>query len=507
MSLLIRNADWIITQTSGLGRLRHADIVTSGPAIAAIGPGAGDGWTTDGGGRHAVGGSAPGEVIDAQGMVVIPGLVNTHHHLFQTLTRNLPCAQDLPLFPWLMTLYEIWRELTVEAVETGALVGLGELLKTGCTTSADHHYVFPAGRGADGFIDAQVAAARRLGVRFHPCRGSMSLGRGAGGLPPDDVVQGEDEILADCERLAAAYHDPGPYSMCRLALAPCSPFSVTTALLERTARVARRLGLGLHTHLAETADEERFCLERHGLRPVAYLAGVDWLGKDVWFAHAVHLDDAEIELLGKTGTGVAHCAVSNMKLGSGVCRVSDLVRAGARVGLAVDGSASNDSSSMLGELRVAYLLRKLTQGGRGDSDSDSDSDSGGGGGSSAEEMLRLATLGGAAALGRDDIGRLDVGMAADFVLIDLTQLGFAGGRHDPVAAIVTCGDSHIVHTTVVNGRVVVRDGRLVGVDEREIARHANCVSDELIARAAARTGIDFRSATGVRRRGNGGEGA
>ncbi len=480
MSLLIVKADWVITLNERGERLRDADILVRGPAIAAIGPGVGE--------KALSSGEPIDEVIDGRGKVVIPGLVNTHHHLYQTLTRNIPATQDIPLFPWLVKLYEVWRELDVEAVEVGALVGLGELLKTGCTTSTDHHYVFPrpggraAGSGpsdgpaAGGLIDAEIRAARRLGIRFHPTRGSMSLGRSQGGLPPDEVVQSEEDILADSRRLAETYHDPARYSMCRLALAPCSPFSVTTELLRRTVELARALGLRAHTHLAETKDEEKFCLDRFGCRPLEYMERLGWTGPDVWFAHAIHLNDDEVKRLGETGTGVGHCPSSNMKLSSGVCRGPELLAAGAAVGLGVDGSASNDSSDMWGEMRQAYLLSRLAHGDRG---------------FRAEDVLRLATVGGARVLGRDDIGHLAEGMAADLVLIDLDQIGFAGGRHDPVAAIVASGDSHVVDTTIVDGRVVVRGGRLTEADEKDIVQRANRVSSEMLDRAARRTGTDY----------------
>ena len=471
MSLLIKGADWIITLNPQGERIRGGDILVRGPAIAAIGAGA------------TLGSDAAGElleVIDARGLVVLPGFVNTHHHLYQVLTRGIPAVQDVPLFPWLTTLYEVWREITPEAVGVAARVGLGELLKTGCTTSADHHYVFPRGSasswGQGGFIEAEIAAARELGIRFHPCRGSMSLGRSRGGLPPDEVVQEEEEILRDCRRLADTYHDPGRYSMCRLSLAPCSPFSVTPELMQETVALARELGLRCHTHLAETKEEEEYCREKFGCRPLEYMEKVGWLGSDVWFAHAIHLEDGEIGLLGERGAGVAHCPVSNMKLSSGACRVPDLLAAGVPVGLAVDGSASNDSSDMWGEIRAAYLLGKLVWGERGPT---------------AEEVLRMATVGGARVLGRDDIGYLGVGMAADMILLDMEQLGFAGGKHDPVAALVNCGDSHIVDTTIVNGQVVVRQGRLVRVDEEEVAAEANRISQSMLRAAAARTGIDY----------------
>ncbi|CEP67646.1 Amidohydrolase 1 [Moorella glycerini] len=461
MALLIKNAEWIITLDSEGHRYRQADLLIEGPAIKAIGSNlpAGDG----------------DEIINARGKVVLPGLINTHHHLYQTLTRNIPATQDIPLFPWLVTLYEIWRELTPEAVRQGALVGLGELLKTGCTCSSDHHYVFPRGQGNE-LIDIEIQAARELGIRFHATRGSMSLGKSRGGLPPDEVVQKEDEILADSERLIRQYHEAGPFAMCRVALAPCSPFSVTPQLMRDSAALARRYGVMLHTHLAETLDEERFCKEKFGRRPVEYMADLGWLGSDVWFAHAIHLNDAEVALLGETKSGVAHCPVSNMKLSSGVCRVKDLLSAGARVGLAVDGSASNDSSNMWNEMRIAYLLQKLAYGNDG---------------LTAEEVLRLATVGSAQVLGREDLGHLAPGMAADMILINFEELGFAGGQHDPVAAIITCGDSQLVDTTIVNGEVVVREGRLLKVDETEIVRQANRISSEMLAWAGRRTGTDY----------------
>lgn len=458
MRTLIRNADWIVTMNPLRERVRGGNVLIDGCRIAALGPGAGEGEAVD-------------RVIDASGWAVFPGFVNTHHHLYQTLTRAIPAVQDIPLFPWLLALYEIWRGITPEAVYLGALVGLGELLKSGCTTSTDHHYVFPRDR-PEGFIEAEIAAARQLGIRFHPTRGSMSLGRSQGGLPPDEVAQDEDAILADCERLLDRYHDPAPYAMCRLALAPCSPFSVTPRLMKETAELARSRGVLLHTHLAETRDEERFCLEKFGCRPVAYLEQLGWLGRDVWFAHAIHLDDGEVRLLGETRTGVAHCPASNMKLSSGVCRVRDLLAAGARVGLAVDGSASNDSSHMWGEVRVAYLLQKLALGERG---------------LSAEEVLYLATAGGAAVLARHEIGYLAPGMAADLVLIDLGRLEFAGTAGDPVTALVTTGPG-TVDMVIVNGRVVVEDGHLVGLpDEREVARRAREMSRRMAERAASGT--------------------
>ncbi|NLC76965.1 MAG: 8-oxoguanine deaminase [Clostridia bacterium] len=459
--LLIKNAQWIITLDDEGTRYQNADILIEDNVIKAIGKNLEVEYDT--------------KTINANGKVVIPGLVNTHHHLYQTLTRAIPSTQEIELFDWLIQLYEIWRELDEESVYFGALVGLGELLKTGCTTSTDHHYVFPRGKNTN-LIDVQIKAAQELGIRFHPTRGSMSLSKKDGGLPPDDVVQTEEEILEDSERLIKQYHDPSRYAMCRIALAPCSPFSVTSRLMEETVVLARKYGVLCHTHLAETKDEEDFCLERFGMRPFEYMKSLGWSGEDIWFAHSIHLNDEEIKEMGKTRSGVAHCPVSNLKLSSGIARIKELIDAGARVGLAVDGSASNDSSNMWAELKTAYLLQKYTLGQQG---------------LSAEETLRMACRGGAEVLGRDDIGYLAPGMAADLVLINFADIGFAGAQHDPVAAIVTCGDSQVVDTTIVNGKVVVRDGKLVALNEDYIAANANRVSAEMVARAGKRTGIDY----------------
>src|SRR5262245_36766524 len=334
--------------------------------------------------------------IDARGKVVLPGLVNTHHHLPQTLTRNLPAVQEAPLFRWLTALYDVWRGADADAVDAAARVGLAELLLTGCTTTTDHLYLFP--RGEERLIDVEVAAARELGIRFQPTRGSMSRGRSQGGLPPDDVVQDEETILADCRRLIREHHDPRPGAMTRIALAPCSPFSVTDDLMRRTADLARTEGVRLHTHLAETRDEEDYCRQVYGCRPVEFLERVGWLGSDVWLAHGVHLSPDEVRQLGQTGTGVAHCPSSNFRLGSGIAPVRALLDAGAPVGLGVDGSASNDSSNLLAEVRQALLAHRL----------DPDPARW----LSAEEAFRLATRGGARCLGRDDVGSLEAGKAA-----------------------------------------------------------------------------------------------
>jgi cytosine/adenosine deaminase-related metal-dependent hydrolase len=400
-------------------------------------------------------------IIDASGMIVLPGLVNTHHHLYQTLTRVVPKAQNAKLFDWLVTLYPIWARLTSEAVYISALVGMAELLLSGCTTTTDHLYIFPN----DVSLDDEIRAAREIGIRFHPCRGSMSLGRSKGGLPPDEVVQSEEEILADCERLIKTYHDPSPGSMCRIALAPCSPFSVTPELMRDTAQMARRYGVLLHTHLAETLDEENFCLEKYKMRPLDYMAKLGWLGEDVWFVHVVHVNQRDIKILAEMGSGVAHCPSSNMRLGSGIAPVVEMLKAGVKVGLAVDGSASNDSSNMLGEARQALLLQRVRYG----------ADS-----ISAEEVLEMATKGGAKVLGREDIGSLEPGKAADFIGIRLERLEYAGASvHDPVASLVFCSPVN-VDLAVVNGRVVVEDGELLTVDLDEIVRRHNAIARRMV---------------------------
>ena len=397
------------------------------------------------------------EVVDLTGHVVLPGLVNTHHHLYQTLTRAVPGAQDSSLFEWLQTLYPVWARLTPEHVETATALGLAELALTGCTTAFDHQYLWPNGSK----IDDQIAGASEVGIRFHVSRGSMSLGESDGGLPPDSLVEDEEAILEDCARAVKQYHDPEPGAMTRVVIAPCSPFSVTPDLMRRSASLAREMGVRLHTHLAETRDEEAFCLERFGTRPVGYAIDVGWEGPDVWYAHAVHVDDGEIAAMARAGTGVAHCPSSNMRLSSGIAPVEGYLRAGVPLGLGVDGSASNDSSGMLAEARQAMLLARLAAADDATSQP-----------MSARRALEVATAGGAAVLGRDDVGRLAPGMAADVIAIDMDRVEFAGALHDPLAAIVFCGVSRVTHSWV-GGRRVVEDGHLVTVDEERLVERHN----------------------------------
>jgi cytosine/adenosine deaminase-related metal-dependent hydrolase len=400
-------------------------------------------------------------VINARGMIVLPGLVNTHHHLYQTLTRALPAAQDATLFRWLKTLYPIWAGLTSEAIYTSALVGLAELMLSGCTTASDHLYIYPN----DCRIDDEIRAAQELGVRFHPCRGSMSLGESKGGLPPDSVVEDEDFILKDTQRAIETYHDGEPYAMLRIVVAPCSPFSVTPDLMREAAALARSYGVHLHTHLAETLDEEQFCLREFGRRPVGYAEDLGWVGDDVWHVHCVHLNGQEIALFAQTGTGVCHCPSSNMRLASGIAPVRAYLDSGVRVGLGADGSASNDSSHLLAEARMALLLQRV---------------SGDPAGLSAEEALWLATVGGARVLGRDDIGQLAPGKAADFIGFHLGRLDYAGALHDPLAALVFCTPQQ-VDLSVVNGRMVVEDGHLLTVDLEPVAERHNRMARDLVS--------------------------
>ncbi len=405
------------------------------------------------------------DTIDCSRHVVLPGLVNAHHHFYQTLQRCVPAVQNESLFKWLTTLYGIWRHLDEDAVHWSTLVACGELLKTGCTTSTDQLYVFPAGTSGR-FIDVEIEAASAAGMRFQPTRGSMSLGKSRGGLPPDEVVQTEEEILEDCERLIREYHDPGFGAMVRIALGPCSPFSVTRDLLVKTRELATRTGVMLHTHIAETRDEEEYCLQVYGMRPLDLMKDCGWLGRDVWYAHGIHFDDGELEVLRASGTGICHCPTSNMRLGSGTARVPEMIDMGIRVGLGVDGSASNDSSDMLAEVRNCFLLHRLT---------------GGAGAITARQALELATRGGASLLGRDDIGVIAEGKAADVIGIDVGDISHAGALHDYVASVVFCGGGHAVDFSIVNGRVVVRDGRLTLVDEEEITEKADAAARRMIS--------------------------
>jgi cytosine/adenosine deaminase-related metal-dependent hydrolase len=450
----------VVTMDDRRRVLQPGSVVLDGPVVVAVSPERPDGPFD--------------RVVDARGCIVTPGLINTHHHLYQSLTRVMPFVQDAKLFDWLVGLYEIWRELAAEGARTGALVSLGELMLSGCTTVADHHYLFPRDQGTS-LLDATIGAARELGVRFHPTRGSMSRGRSRGGLPPDELCQDEPEILADCQRVIESYHDPEPLAMCRVALAPCSPFSVSEQLMAQTAELARAHGVRLHTHLAETIDEEAYCLEQYGVRPLELMRRVGWLGDDVWFAHGIHFNGDELDVLAETGTGIAHCPSSNLRLGSGIARVPEMRARGVPVGLAVDGSSSNDGGNLLAETRLATLVHRI--------------------GTGVEQMpaavaLELATRGSARVLGRDDIGVLAPGKAADLAIYDLDDIAYAGTAHDPVAGLVMTAGPARARTVVVDGELVVDGGVLVGINASAVREDADRISAEMVERMHRRTGID-----------------
>lgn len=410
------------------------------------------------------------EVLDLKNHVVAPGLINTHHHFYQTLTRAVPAAQDANLFNWLKTLYPIWAKIQPEDIFTSTQTALAELALSGCTTASDHLYLYPNASK----LDDEIEAALQLGVRLQASRGSMSLGESQGGLPPDSVVDSEDLILKDSQRLIEKYHNPNHGAMTQIVLAPCSPFSVTTDLMKQSAKLAREYGVHLHTHLAETEDEEQFCLEKFGHRPVGYMQSVDWVGDDVWFAHAVYVNDEEIKLFAKHNCGVAHCPTSNMRLASGIAPIKEYRQAGVNVGLGVDGSASNDGSHLLAEVRNAMLVSRVKEGITGYSLSNDPNRKL----MTAREALYLGTRGGAAVLGRKDIGSLEAGKCADFFAVHLNQLGFAG-MHDPVSAIVF-GQPVRVDYTVVNGKFVVKEGQLVTVDEGKVIERHNKAAKRLL---------------------------
>jgi cytosine/adenosine deaminase-related metal-dependent hydrolase len=422
-----------------------------------------NGWVLARDGLIAEVGSGPppkaDEVVDEPNCVAMPGLVNAHDHMYQWATRGY--VPDGTLFEWLRALYPVWARIDADTVRVAARAAMARLLLSGCTLSSDHHYVFPHNR--PGIFQALVESARELGLRFHPCRGSMSLGESNGGLPPDTVVEKEDAILTHTEAMIARFHDPKPGSMCRVVVAPCSPFSVTLELMRDSATLARKHGVRLHTHVAETLDEERYCVETFGRRPVEMMEDLGWIGGDVWFAHAIHLNDAEVDLIAEVKTGVAHCPSSNMRLGAGICRVHDLLRAGARVGLGVDGAASNEDANLAMEAHQALLLARVT------SISPTALD--------ARTALRLGTQGGAECLGRDDCGMLEPGMCADVACFRADDLAHAGIK-DLVAAIVLAPPAR-AQSVIVNGRVVVRGSRLLTGDEDEIAREVAAVSARL----------------------------
>jgi 8-oxoguanine deaminase len=412
------------------------------------------------------------EVVNLEGYIILPGLINTHHHFFQTLTRVVPAAQDANLFSWLKTLYPIWRNLTPECIYVSTQIALIELALTGCTTASDHLYIYPNGVS----LDDEISGANQVGLRLHASRGSMSLGESKGGLPPDDLVEDENFILNESVRLIEKYHNHTPGSMIEIVIAPCSPFSVSTDLMRESAQLARDYGVHMHTHLAETKDEENYCLRNYGERPVDFMKQLNWLGDDVWFAHSVFINQNEIDIFAKSGCGVAHCPSSNMRLSSGIAPIKAMRKAGVKIGIGVDGSASNDSSHMLNEVRQAMLVSRLDSAMRNLTENDTQNDDTL---LSSRQVLEMATIGGAAVLGRKDIGSIEPGKCADFFGVKLDKLAFAGALHDPLSALIFCGPVY-ADITVVGGNIIVKDSFIQTVNAEELIKKQNQLAKQLL---------------------------
>lgn len=441
MRKLIKNAAAIITCDRSDSVLKDADILIENNKIIEVS-------------KNILAPDA--ELIDASGKFVYPGLINTHHHLLQAFSRNIPCVQNAELFEWLKYLYRVWVQVNPEYMYYSALVGMGEFIKFGGTTMFDQHFAFPKS-SQKNIVDAEFKAASELGLRFHAGRSCFTRGQNNGGLPPEELVESCDEMLKDCERLIETYHDPADFSMRQVAVSPCSPFSVDTQVMVESAKLARTKNVRLHTHLCETKDEETYCLEIYGKRPLDWAENCGWLGSDVWFAHGIHFTDEEIKRLAESKSGIAHCPVSNMKLSSGVCKVPRMIELGVPVGLAVDGGGSNDSSNLLSDIRTAFLLHRLSF--------DKKAPTG-------YDVLKMATVGSAEVLGREDIGSLEAGKGADLFMIDVDQLDFAGGLLDPAVFLATVGYGRPVDLTMVNGKIVYKNGRLMGIDEEKIKDQA-----------------------------------
>jgi 8-oxoguanine deaminase len=457
-TLLVKNAQVIVTMDDLRREIHNGGILIEDGFIKQVG-------------KSDQLPSKADQILDLRGYIILPGLVNTHHHFYQTLTRVIPDAQDANLFHWLKTLYPIWARMKPEDIKISTKTALAELALSGCTTASDHLYLFPNG----SCLDDEIEAGLEMGVRLHASRGSMSLGESKGGLPPDSVVEEEDQILKDSQRVIESFHDGEPGSMTQIVLAPCSPFSVTGDLMKESAALAREYGVQLHTHLAETEDEVDFTIQKFGKRPVAYMEEVDWIGSDVWFAHSVYLNEDEIGVYAKHKCGVAHCPSSNMRLASGAAPILDLLAAGVDVGVGVDGSASNDGSHLIEETRQAMLLARVRAGMMGASRSDGESIPI----MSARQALELATRGGAAVLGRSDIGSLEPGKAGDFTAINLNRIDYAGALHDPVAAVVFSAPVKVDYT-VVGGKVIVKNGEISTVDLPVLVEEHNQAAARLL---------------------------
>ncbi len=443
-TLLLKNADVVVTMDDDRRELKNCSILLEGNRIKSVGD------------LNMI----ADEAMDMTGHVVLPGLINTHHHMYQSLTRVVPAAQDASLFQWLKALYPIWARLTPEMIRVSTQTAMAELLLSGCTTSSDHLYIYPNGSR----LDDSIEAATEIGMRFHAARGAMSVGESQGGLPPDSVVEDEHAILKDMQRVTETWHDPAECSMCRIVLAPCSPFSVSADLMRESAKLARSLGVSLHTHLAENDDDVAFSLEKFGQTPAQFAEDLGWTGHDVWHAHCVKLDDDGINRFARTHTGVAHCPCSNMRLASGIAPVGRMRSAGIHVGLGVDGSASNDGAHMLGEARQAMLLQRVAHGPAA---------------MTARQALEIATRGGAAVLNRKDIGQIKPGMAADIVAFDVSGLEHAGALHDPVAALMFATPVKVNHS-IINGKIVVRDGKVTTLDLQSLIATHNQLARVLV---------------------------
>ena len=449
-TLLIKNASVVVTMNDNRDEISNGAVFIRDNVIEQVGHSADLPLAAD-------------EVIDARNHLVLPGLINTHHHMYQSLTRAIPAAQNGELFNWLSNLYPIWAGLTPEMIHVSTLTAMAELILSGCTTSSDHLYIYPN----QTRLDDSLEAAQRIGMRFHGARGAMSVGQSKGGLPPDCVVEDEKDILRDTQRLIETYHDHGRHAMQRIVVAPCSPFSVSRELMREAADMARHYRVSLHTHLAENLNDIAYSREKFNMTPAQYAEDCDWVGHDVWHAHCVQLDDHGIDLFARTGTGVAHCPCSNMRLASGIAPIRKMLDAGVAVGLGVDGSASNDGAHMLGEVRQAMLLQRVGFGPDA---------------ITARQALEIATLGGAKVLNRDDIGALKPGMSADLALFRMDQIGFAGALHDPVAALVFCTPANVAYS-IINGRVIVRDGQFTSIDLGVVIERHNVLARELMQAA------------------------
>ncbi len=449
--ILLKNCHYVATFNKENEELRNVDILIDGNVIKEINRGI-----------HR----EDAKIIDCSRYVVLPGLVNTHHHMFQVLTRNYPPVQNAKLFQWLVNLYKVWKHIDEEAIYYSSLIVMAELVKTGCTLTSDHHYLYP--EGITEIFDIQIEAAKKIGIRTALTRGSMTMGESEGGLPPDSICQNTDTVIKDSLRVIEKFHDKSDLAMTKVILAPCSPFNVSESTMTESEKLAREYGVRLHTHLAETLDEEKYCLEKYGVRPLRLMEKLNWLGEDVFYAHGIWFNDEEMKLLAETKTGVSHCPSSNMRLGSGIARVKEMFETGIPVSIAVDGSSSNDTSDMLGEVRNCMLLQRIKYGHDA---------------LTARQALEIAVKGGAKMLGFKKLGQIAPGYGADIIAVDVKDFQYAGSLSDPLAAIVFTGFNHNVALNIVNGKIVVKNGKVEGLDERELTEKVNQISLKLINKA------------------------